>query len=183
MAVKNKDTVVIKYTGKLESGEVFDSSDKHGQPLEFEIGSGKVIPGFEEAVIGMEKGQTKDFELSPEKAYGEINPTLKQEVPKSSLPAPEEGQELKAGMMLMASGPDGNQFPVKISEVKDESIIVDLNHPLAGKKLLFNIEVIDIKPSENSETSEKDLEKSGGCSSCAECSGCGIDSEESEKEE
>jgi len=151
MAIKNGDRVVIKYEGKLDNGEVFDSSDKHGQPLEFEVGSKAVIEGFDNAVVGMEKGQKKEFEIPPEKAYGNAKTELKQEMSKTSIPQPAEGQELKAGMILMASSPDGNQFPVKISEVKDESIIIDLNHPLAGKKLFFNIEIVDIKSPENKE--------------------------------
>lgn len=158
MAVKNGDTVVIKYEGKLETGEVFDSSDKHDKPLEFCCGSGMVIPGFDEAVIGMEKGQKKEVEIPPEKAYGEVKEELKRDVPKDSIPNP-EGQELKAGMVLMAASPDGQQFPVKISEVKDDLIIIDLNHPLAGKKLIFNIELVDIKPAESSDDVQKTAEE------------------------
>lgn len=142
MAIKNKDIVVIDYEGKLENGEVFDSSKQHGQPLEFEVGSQKVIKGFENAVIGMEKGEKKEFEISPEEAYGQPNPELIKEIPKSSLP---EGQEPVVGSVLIASSPDGRQFPVKVTEVKDDSLIIDMNHPLAGKKLIFNIEIKDIK--------------------------------------
>jgi FKBP-type peptidyl-prolyl cis-trans isomerase 2 len=147
MAVKNGDTVVIKYEGKLESGEVFDSSEKHDRPLEFTCGSGMVIPGFDEAVIGMEKGQKKEFEIPPEKAYGEVKEELKREVPKSSIPNP-EGQEFKEGMVLMASGSEGQKFPVKITGVRDDLIEIDLNHPLAGKKLIFSIELADVKSAE-----------------------------------
>jgi len=155
MVAKNGDTVVINYEGKLENGEVFDSSDKHGQPLEFTLGQGMVIKGFEDAVQGMEKGQAKEFEVSPEDGYGEIVPELVKEIPKSSLPEPPEGQEIQTGMTLMLSSPDGRQFPAKISEIKDESITLDLNHPLAGQKLVFNIELSEIKPASEAQESEQ----------------------------
>ncbi|MFW6282893.1 MAG: FKBP-type peptidyl-prolyl cis-trans isomerase [Minisyncoccales bacterium] len=158
MVAKNGDTVLINYEGKLENGEVFDSSEKHGQPLQFTLGEGMVIQGFEDAVKDMEKGQKKEFEISPEEGYGEIVPELVKEIPKSALPEPPEGQEIKEGMTLMLSSPDGRQFPAKISEVKDEAITLDLNHPLAGKKLLFNVELVEIRPAEekqeNSESEE-----------------------------
>jgi FKBP-type peptidyl-prolyl cis-trans isomerase 2 len=144
MTIKKGDTVSLDYEGKLETGEVFDSS-KHGDhshPLEFKTGEGKVIPGFEKAVIGMKKGDKKEFSIEPKDAYGEPNPQLIQEIPRSQLP---EGQEPKEGMVLMANSPDGRQFPLKIAKVGKETVTVDLNHPLAGKKLIFNIEIIDVK--------------------------------------
>lgn len=141
---KEGSKVSLDYTGKLESGEIFDSS-KHGDhshPLEFTIGSKQVIPGFEKAVMGMKKGDKKEFEINPEDAYGKVNPQLVQEIPKSALP---EGQEPKEGMVLIMNSPDGRQFPVKIAKVNKDTISIDLNHPLAGKKLIFDIEVLDVE--------------------------------------
>ena len=136
--------ISLDYTGKLESGEVFDSS-KHGDhshPLEFVIGAGQVIPGFEKAVIGMKKGEKKEFKISPEEGYGHINPQLVQKIPRSALPP---GQEPKPGMVLIMNSPDGRQFPVRISKVDKDAVELDLNHPLAGKTLTFDIEVKDIE--------------------------------------
>ncbi len=141
--ISKGDKVKLEYEGRLEDGNVFDSSEKHGQLLEFEVGAGKVIPGFDEAVDGMDKDDEKEFEIAPEKAYGERKDELKQEVPKSQLPPVPEGQELKAGMQLAVQTPQG-QMPVMITEVKGDSIVLDLNHPLAGKKLIFKIKVKDI---------------------------------------
>ncbi|MBU2503752.1 MAG: peptidylprolyl isomerase [Nanoarchaeota archaeon] len=147
MVIKEGDKVKLEYEGKLEDGTVFDSS-KHGEhshPLEFEVGAGQVIPGFEEAVKGMEKGEKKEFEIPAEKAYGERKEDLKKEIPKDSIPKSPEGREPEAGMVLMVQSPEGQSFPVKIDEVKESTIIIDLNHPLAGKKLIFNVEVADVK--------------------------------------
>jgi len=141
MSVKNGSKVKIKYEGKLDDGTVFDSSEKHGQPLEFEVGAKKVIPGFEQAVMGMKKGDEKEFKLTPAEAYGDPNPDLIKKIPKDKLP---QGQEPKQGMVLGLKTPDGKQFPARITEVSDNDITIDLNHPLAGKNLNFKIKVIDI---------------------------------------
>ncbi len=144
MTIKEGDTVVVDYEGKLESGKVFDSS-KHGDhshPLEFTLGDKKVIPGFEAAVKGMKKGEKKTFEIEPKDAYGEPNPQLVQEIPKNAMP---QGQEPKEGMVLAMNSPDGRQFPAKIVDVTKDKIKLDLNHPLAGKKLVFDIEIKDVK--------------------------------------
>ena len=145
--VNKGDTVKIEYEGKLENGQVFDSSSKHGQPLEFEVGSGKIIPGFDEAVQGMAVDEKKDFKIPSDKAYGPKKDELKKEVPKSQLPKLPEGQELKPGMQLAVKTPQG-QMPVIVTEVKDDSIVLDLNHPLAGKDLNFNIQIKEIKKKE-----------------------------------
>lgn len=157
MAIQQGDVVKVEYEGKLENGEVFDTTEHegHSHPIEFEVGSGKVIQGFEQAVEGMEKGQEKEFSLSPEEAYGERKEEFKKEVPKSSLP---QDQEPKEGMMLVAKSPNGQQFPAKIVSVGDESITIDLNHPLAGKELFFKIKVVDVNPpkEESSEANENE---------------------------
>lgn len=143
MAVKKGSKVKVEYEGKFENGEVFDSSNKTGEqrPLEFVAGEGHVIPGFDKAVIGMNENEEKSIEINPDEAYGEVRDDLKHEVPKSALP---KEQEPKKGMMLIMTNPQGQQIPALIDEVKDDSIILNLNHPLAGKKLLFKIKVVGI---------------------------------------
>lgn len=144
MTVKKGDKVKVEYTGKLDDGSVFDSS-KHGDhshPLEFEVGSGMVIKGFDEAVIGMKEGEEKEFSVEPEEAYGERNPELIKKVPREHLP---DDQEPEVGMNLMIETPEGQKFPSKIVEMDEENLTVDLNHPLAGKNLNFEIKVVDIE--------------------------------------
>ncbi|MCF7910766.1 peptidylprolyl isomerase [Candidatus Pacearchaeota archaeon] len=170
MAIKNGDRVVVKYEGKLEDGEIFDSSEKHGQPLEFEVGKGVVIKGFEDSLIGMEKGQKKEFGISSNDAYGEIMPELIKEIPRESLPEFPEGQEPQTGMVLMMSTPEGQQFPARVKEVKDNAIVFDLNHPLAGKDLKFSIEVMDINPPASEKQDSCACVDEGDCN-CNEC-GC-----------
>lgn len=143
MAIKKGDKVSIDYEGKLEDGTVFDSSSHgdHSHPLEFEVGSGQVIKGFEEAVMGMKKGEEKEFDIEPQDAYGDHNPESKRDILRSSLP-PE--QKPKKGMTLVINDPSGHQAPVKILAVDDKNITIDLNHPLAGKKLNFKIKIADV---------------------------------------
>lgn len=141
MPVKKGDKVKVEYTGTLEDGTVFDSSERHGQPLEFQIGAGQVIKGFENAFIGMEIGQEKEIKLKPEEAYGNRNPQLVKEIPKNQLP---HGQEVKEGMVLVLALPNGQQIPAKITKMTNELIIIDLNHPLADKTLIFKVKVVEI---------------------------------------
>ena len=141
MPVKNGDIVKIEYEGKLEDGTVFDSSAKHGQPLEFKIGSGKVIKGMEKAVLGMEINDEKEVDLQPSEAYGDRVPGLVKKIPRDQLPP---GQEIRSGALLVLSLPSGIKVPAKITEVTDSGATIDLNHPLAGKVLKFKIKVIDI---------------------------------------
>jgi FKBP-type peptidyl-prolyl cis-trans isomerase 2 len=142
--VEKDKLVIIDYEGKLEDGTVFDSS-KHGEnshPLEFVAGSGMVIPGFDKAVMGMKKGDKKEFIIEPNDAYGEHNPDLKKPIPKSMV---KMDKEPEVGMILMMQTPQGQQVPLKILEITKDEVIIDMNHPLAGKKLIFNIEIVDIK--------------------------------------
>jgi len=141
MAIEKGNKIKVEYEGKFEDGTVFDSS-KGKEPLAFEAGSGQVIKGFDEAVIGMEKDQEKEFSIEPKEGYGEIKPDLKQEVPRTNLP---KDQEPKVGMGIMLTAPNGQQMPSQIMEVTDEKVVIDLNHPLAGKKLIFNIKIKDIE--------------------------------------
>lgn len=140
MPVKKGDKVKIEYTGTLEDGTVFDSS-KDREPLEFEVGSEKIIKGFDDAVMGMEKGEEKEITLKPEEAYGEPKDELIKKFPRDQVPTE---QELKPGMMLALATPDGRQFPAKIVDLDDKELTLDLNHPLAGKTLKFNIKVVEI---------------------------------------
>jgi len=144
MAIKQNDKVTLDYEGKFEDGTVFDSSKNTGQPLVFNVGSGMVVKGFDNAVLGMEKGEEKEFSLNPEEAYGEHKPELKKDIPRNLLPP---DQEPKEGMVLVMGTPDGNQIPAKIMGVDDSNVTVDLNHPLAGKKLTFKVKILDVKSS------------------------------------
>ncbi|MHA1209372.1 MAG: FKBP-type peptidyl-prolyl cis-trans isomerase [Candidatus Freyarchaeota archaeon] len=138
MPVKKGDRVKVEYIGMFDDGTVFDSSEGKS-PLEFEAGSGQIIKGFDEAVIGMEKGEEKEFKIEPKDAYGERNPELVRKIPRDQLPP-----EAQAGMLLMLRTPDGMQIPAEITEVTDEEVTIDLNHPLAGKNLNFKIKIVDI---------------------------------------
>jgi peptidylprolyl isomerase len=141
MPVKNGDKVKVEYKGILEEdGTVFDTSEGR-EPLEFEVGLGQVIKGFDSAVIGMEIGEEKKVVLPPSEAYDEFDPTLLKKIPRDKLP---EGQEPKVGMLLELRTPDGLSVPTRISEVTAEDVTIDLNHPLAGKTLIFQIKLIDI---------------------------------------
>lgn len=140
MPIKNGDMIKVEYTGTLEDGTVFDTSEGR-EPLEFEAGSGQVITGFDNAVIGMEVEEEKKVELPPSEAYGEYDPNLIKKIPMDKLPP---GEEPKPGMVLELRTSDGIGFPARITDVTEKEITVDLNHPLAGKTLIFQIKVVDI---------------------------------------
>lgn len=137
---KNKDEVKVHYTGKLEDGTVFDSSQDR-PPLEFKIGSGSVIPGFEQGVIGMETGDTKTITIPPEEAYGPRREELVVDVKGSDFP---EHITPSVGQRLQISQPDGNVANVIIADIKEEMVTLDANHPLAGQALTFDIELVAI---------------------------------------
>jgi len=139
--VQNGDKVKVEYVGKLEDGTIFDSSDKHDAPLEFIVGSGQIIKGFENAVVGMKIGDEKEIKLEPKEAYGEHNPALVKELPRDCFP---EDQEIQPGMVFIMNLQDGRKIPVRISQVTDGDVTIDLNPPLAGKTLIFKIKVLDI---------------------------------------
>ena len=144
MAIKKGNKIKVEYEGRFEDGNVFDSSSHgdHSHPLEFEIGLRQVISGFEKNVIGMEIGEEREFSILPEEGYGKDDKRLKKDVPRSSLP---KNQDPKLGMILIMRTPEEHQIPVKITKVGLDIITIDLNHPLAGKKLIFKIKIIDIK--------------------------------------
>ncbi len=139
--VKKGNTVEVEYTGKFDDGTVFDASANHGQPLSFTLGSQEVIPGFEHAVEGMKVGEEKKVTISPEEGYGERNEQLVKNVPRQQLPAEPEPQ---VGMMLLVRTPEGQEFPTKITAVKEGMVTIDLNHPLAGKTLYFTLKLVRI---------------------------------------
>jgi peptidylprolyl isomerase len=138
LVVKTGNKVEVEYVGKLDDGSVFDSSEDHGKPLEFEVGSGSVIKGFDNAVLGMNEGDEKEFIILPAEAYGQHDPTLVQNVPREVFPLE---AELTAGLVFEAGLPTGEKVPVMITAVDKGVVIVDLNHPLAGKTLNFKIKL------------------------------------------
>jgi len=138
--VKNGDKVKVHYHGRLTNGETFDSSEGR-QPLEFEVGSGSVIKGFDDGVTGMEVGDKKTINIPVDEAYGQKNPEMLIEMPKDRFPAE---LELEVGLPLMMSNGEGQNFQVIIHEIQDESVVLDANHPLAGQDLIFDLELVDI---------------------------------------
>ncbi len=137
---KDGNKVKVHYTGKLEDGTVFDSS-RDREPFELTLGGSQVIPGFEQGILGMTVGQTKKVTLPPEKAYGSYRDDLTVEVKKSDFPShivPEMGQQLQM------SQSDGSTVNVVIAKMEGESVTLDANHPLAGKTLIFEIELLEI---------------------------------------
>lgn len=143
MEVKKGNKVKVDYEGKFENGEVFDSSTHgdHSHPIEFVVGSGMVVPGFDKAVLGMKKGEEKEITIKPEEGYGQPDPKLTREIPKEVLP---KEQEAKEGMMIVMGMPNGHQVPARIKSVQEKTVTLDLNHPLAGKTLIFKIKVLDV---------------------------------------
>ena len=138
--VKNGDTVRVHYTGKLTTGELFDSSEGR-EPLEFEVGAGMMIKGFDAAVVGMALGDKKTVNIVPEEAYGERNDQMIIDFPRSNFP---DDMTPEIGMQLMMNNGAGQQFPVTIVELKEEVVVLDGNHMLAGKELVFDIEMVEI---------------------------------------
>ena len=137
--ITNSDTVVVHYTGKLEDGTIFDSSLTEGrEPLNVTLGQGQLIKGFENGLVDMTEGEKKTIEIEPSDAYGEINEMLVTEVNKTQVP---EGIEV--GQMLQGMGPMG-PINVTVVEVSESTVKVDANHPLAGKKLIFDLEVVSV---------------------------------------
>ena len=137
---KKGDQVKVHYTGKLTSGEQFDSSSNR-EPLAFTVGAGQMIKGFDEAIPGMAVGDKKTINISPENAYGHQNKDAIIEFPKSNIP---EDMKLEKGMKLQLQNQEGQPIPVVVTEVKDDVVILDANHELAGKELVFDIELVEI---------------------------------------
>jgi len=139
-AIKQGDTVRIHYTGTLQDGKVFDSSEGR-EPLEFAVGSGQIIPGLDAAMPGMEVGDKKRVEVACEEAYGPVNPAMRQDIPREGIPA---DIPLDPGTQLQMQTPDGQALPVTVVEATDTTVTLDANHPLAGQDLTFDIEVVSV---------------------------------------
>ena len=137
---KSGDTVRIHYTGTLDDGTQFDSSSGR-EPLEFALGGGQVIPGFDSAVDGMTVGESKKVTIAPDDAYGQRHEQLVQQVPRDILP---DDMNPAVGMQLQSQSPDGQTMNLTVTEVLEETITVDANHPLAGQALTFAIELVEI---------------------------------------
>jgi FKBP-type peptidyl-prolyl cis-trans isomerase 2 len=137
---KKGDKVRVHYHGKLTSGETFDTSSGR-EPLEFEVGSGAVIKGFDEGVSGMEVGEKRTINISVEEAYGPRNEDMLIEFPKDRFPP---DMKVEEGMQLMMSDGSGQNIPVLVTEIKEDSVVLDANHPLAGEELIFDIELVEI---------------------------------------
>lgn len=162
--VKNGLFVSVEYKGTLENGEVFDTSQGR-QPLEIQIGSGQLIKGFESALMGMALNEKKSFTLAPEDAYGERDDELTRAFDRSEVPP---GMPLELGQTIALRSPQGQSIPAKVTQLDEKSVVVDLNHPLAGETLNFDIEVVGI--------SETATQMPQGCGSGCDCSsGCDTD--------
>ncbi len=159
--VENGMFVSVAYTGTLDNGDVFDSSEGR-HPLEFQTGAGQLIKGFEDAVMGMSLNEKKEFTLKPEDAYGIRDDNRMHAFPRSELPT---NVKPKVGDMMTFSTPEGQQIPARLIKMDDETLTFDLNHPLAGKSLTFNIEVVGL--------SNTPSQKPQGCGSGCGCSSGG----------
>lgn len=167
MAIGENTIVKINYKGTLDDGTVFDSSEGR-EPLEFIFGMGMIIPGLEKELNGLNVGDKKSIKVVAAEAYGPVMEQAIQEVPKTQFPA---DMELKEGMQLAAQGPQG-VIPVQVKEVKEENVIVDFNHPLAGKDLTFDVDVVEITEATEEEKKRILAPLMGGQEGC----GCGCDS-------
>ena len=150
------DEVTVHYTGKLSNGEVFDQSQENG-PVTFKIGEGKLIQGFEQAVVGMEEGENKTEEVPYEGAYGERRDDLVLELDKSKIP---EHLDPKVGDKLEIKQEEGSNIPVTVKEVTEDSLTIDANHPLAGQDLIFDLELVEINSKGSGSKGESGSQKS-----------------------
>jgi FKBP-type peptidyl-prolyl cis-trans isomerase 2 len=137
--MENGQVVSVHYVGTFDDGTEFDSSRSRGEPMTFQLGSGHVIPGFDDAVSAMEVGDTQDVHLEPLQAYGEHDPDALQEVPLSQFPGE---MELKVDATVYGERDDGGQMMARIIAIGKDTVSLDLNHPMAGKNLNFNIELL-----------------------------------------
>lgn len=137
---KSGDTVVVEYTGRLEDSSVFDSSDGR-EPLSLTLGQGRLIPAFEDAIVGMEPGERKTAKIAAGEAYGPYHDEFVKPVSRRALA---EGLEPEVGQRLKATRIDGGEFSVTVRDVSETSVTLDANHPLAGKDLTFDIRLVEI---------------------------------------
>ena len=149
--VKDGSVVSLQYSLSEENGELIESNKGKG-PLKYTHGSKQIVPGLEKELTGMKVGGEKRVKVKPEDAYGLVSPKAFQEVPKEQIPA----NGLKVGATLAAKGPHGQEIPVRVHEIKEKTVVLDLNHPMAGKTLLFEIKILDIQPSAASSSPQPD---------------------------
>jgi FKBP-type peptidyl-prolyl cis-trans isomerase SlyD len=140
--VKDGSVVSLQYSLSEEDGKLIESN-KGKDPLKYTHGSKQIVPGLEKELAGMKIGGEKRVKVKPEDAYGVVNSKAFQEVPKEQIPA----NGMKVGATLAAKGPQGQEIPVRIHEIKEKTVVLDLNHPMAGKTLLFDVKILDIQPS------------------------------------
>ncbi len=140
MQVKNGDVVRVHYTGTLLDGSQFDSSVGRA-PLEFTVGAGQMIAGFDAGVVGMTVGEKKTLQIDPDHGYGQKNPEAIIEFPKTNVP---EGMNIELGMKLNLQNQYGQPVPVEVIEIREDMIVMDANHFLAGKDLVFEVELVEI---------------------------------------
>jgi len=158
-AIKSGETIAVDYTGKLEDGEVFDTSEGKS-PLTFTVGAGMLIKGFDQAVVGMKKGESKTVTIPPEEGYGKRNEDAFVEIPMMHVP---EEIPLEVGIELQLQDPSGRPMPARVAEISEESVKMDLNHFLAEKTLTFDITVV--------QTGLTPVDDDCGC-------GCGTDAQD-----
>jgi peptidylprolyl isomerase len=137
--IEKGNIVSVNYIGKFPNGEVFDSSEGR-DPLKFQVGSGQIIPGFENAILGKNTGDKVTININPEEAYGEVREDLIVKVPMDQMPG-----EVEVGQSLQAQADNGQAVNVIIKEVNEDHVIIDGNHPLAGEELVFEIEILEIE--------------------------------------
>ena len=166
MNIEDKMYVAIDYTLTLESGQEIDKSPT-GEPLGFIAGTGQIIPGLEKALMGRAAGDSAKLIVEPEDAYGPVKDELFQEIPQSQFPS---DVEVKPGMAFEAQGPNG-PFMITVSKINDDTVTVDLNHPMAGKQLHFDVNVIEVREPSAEELAQAADSFSSGC-------GCGSDNED-----
>ncbi len=166
MAIENENSVVgIEYEVKEAGTDTVIDSNKGAQPLEFITGKGQIIPGLENALVGMNEGDSKSVTVKAVDAYGELNPDAKQTLPREQF----EGIDLQKGMTLYGQGEDGQSVQVTVADFNDQEVTIDFNHPLAGKDLEFDVTVTQVRPATDEESATGQV--GGGCTdgSC----GCG----------
>ena len=159
-AIKAGDTISVNYTGKFQDGEIFDTSEGR-TPLVFTVGAGQLIRGFDDAVVGVKVGEKKTITISPEEGYGERREELVVDMPASNIPP---DMNLTVGMQVQLVDQSGNPIPAYVQEIVDDIVKMDVNHPLAGKTLVFEFEIVEtgLTP-----------EPMGCGGSCDGCNSCG----------
>ncbi len=137
--IENGKLVKVHYTGKLENGTEFDSSLQR-DPLEFKVGTGQLIRGFESAIVEMSVGEKKTIKLTPEEGYGPVHESMVLTIPKSNVPS-----DVQIGAQLQAEGQNGEPVVFVVRQINEDNVVIDGNHPLAGKTLVFDVEVVDVQ--------------------------------------